>query len=239
MPITKNTFLESFFVRGDGNGGIQGAHVEYLEVIKDGDEELARKILPARPIALVPDALGPVLSDALAAALVANTALNEQVSATNAAKAGADAERDKAIEDTKVATARIAELTTQSAQLTEQIAALTATKTEAEAARDKALTDVDALTQQLAAMTDTTDANGVPLSVTMVQAQLALLGAGLLDKVSEAIAAIPGDEGRAARITWDKAVAVERGHPLIKAMQGALGMSDADIDALFVAAGKL
>lgn len=140
---------------------------------------------------------------------------------------------------------RVSAITDSEAKAAE-IAALVTARAEADAARDKAIEARDAaeatateLRAQLAAMMETTDANGVPLSVTMVQAQLALLGAGLLDKVSEAIAAIPGDEGRAARITWDKAVTVERNHPLIKAMQGALGMSDADIDALFVAAGKL
>ena len=44
MALTKNTHLESLFVRGDGKGGIQGAHVEYLEIVMDGDEELARTL---------------------------------------------------------------------------------------------------------------------------------------------------------------------------------------------------
>ena len=128
MPITKNTFLESFFVRGDGSGGIQGAHVEYLEVIKDGDEELARKILPARPIALVPDALGPILSDALAAALVANTALNEQAAALNAQIADAQAKVQRLTDERDGYQARVAVLDAEANTLRAEIEALKAPK---------------------------------------------------------------------------------------------------------------
>jgi len=95
MALTKNTFLESFFIRGDGNGGIQGAHVEYLEVIKDGDEELARRISPARPVALVPDALAPILSDVLAATVLTNTALNAQIAEAQAKVQRLTGERDE------------------------------------------------------------------------------------------------------------------------------------------------
>lgn len=86
MALTKQTFLESFFVRGNGKGGIQGAHAEYLEIIKDGNEEIARRVLPARPVALLPDALAPILNDALAAALETNTALAAEIAALTAAK---------------------------------------------------------------------------------------------------------------------------------------------------------
>ncbi|WP_290906245.1 hypothetical protein [Aquabacterium sp.] len=81
--------------------------------------------------------------------------------------------------------------------------------------------------------------NGVPQEVTMRQAQLALLGAGLLDAVDVAIAAIPGDAGRAAQITWTKSSAVRRDNPLIAQLSAALGLTDAQIDGLFVAAAKL
>jgi hypothetical protein len=80
---------------------------------------------------------------------------------------------------------------------------------------------------------------GVPQSVTMRQAQLALLGAGLLDTVNAAIAAMAGDAGRAAQITWATSSAVERGNPLIAALAGALGLTDAAIDALFIQAATL
>jgi len=128
MPITKNTFLESFFVRGDGNGGIQGAHVEYLEVIKDGDEELARRISPARPVALVPDALKPILGDVLAVALVANTALNEQAAALNAQIADAQAKVQRLTGERDGYQSRVAALEGEASALRAEIEALKAPK---------------------------------------------------------------------------------------------------------------
>ncbi len=128
MQTTKNTFLESFFVRGDGNGGIQGAHVEYLEVIKDGDEELARKVLPPRPVALVPDALKPILSDALAAALVANTALNERAAALTAQIVDAQADVQRLTGERDGLQARVAALDAEVNALRAEIEALKAPK---------------------------------------------------------------------------------------------------------------
>ena len=128
MQTTKNTFLESFFVRGDGNGGIQGAHVEYLEVIKDGDEELARKVLPPRPVALVPDALKPILGDVLAVALVANTALNEQAAALNAQIADAQAKVQRLTGERDKYQSRVAELDAEANALRAEIEALKAPK---------------------------------------------------------------------------------------------------------------
>lgn len=75
----------------------------------------------------------------------------------------------------------------------------------------------------------------VPSVVDMRQAQLALLAAGLLDAVEAAIAARP----RADQITWAKAATVERGDPLIAAVAPGLGLSGAQIDALFAAAAAL
>ena len=121
MPIAKKTFLESFFIRGDGNGGIQGAHVEYLEVIKDGAEELARRILPARPVALVPDALKPILSDVLAATVLTNTALNAQIAEAQAKVQRLTGERDEY-------QSRVAELDAEANALRAEIEAMKAPK---------------------------------------------------------------------------------------------------------------
>jgi hypothetical protein len=79
----------------------------------------------------------------------------------------------------------------------------------------------------------------VPESVTMRQARLALLSAGLLGQVEAIIAAMPGTEGDAARIEWEYAATVERGNPLFAALAPALGLTDADIDQLFIAAARL
>lgn len=73
----------------------------------------------------------------------------------------------------------------------------------------------------------------VPPAVTMRQARLALLAAGLLDQVNTAIAAMPGAEGEAARIEWEYAQEVRRDSQLVAALSPALGLTDAQLDDLF------
>jgi hypothetical protein len=80
----------------------------------------------------------------------------------------------------------------------------------------------------------------VPPAVTMRQARLALLGAGLLDDVEAAIDAIPDATQRAAaRITWDHSQEVQRTNGLVVQLATALGLTEAQIDALFVEAATL
>lgn len=73
------------------------------------------------------------------------------------------------------------------------------------------------------------------LSVEMRQARLALLAAGLLDDVEQVIAGA----GRAAQIELEYAQTVQRNHPVIAVVQASQGLSDAEIDALFVSAAAL
>lgn len=75
----------------------------------------------------------------------------------------------------------------------------------------------------------------VPQSVTNRQAKLALHAAGLLSTVNTAIAGA----GEAAQIEWEYAQTVDRASGLVPQMATALGMSDAQIDALFIAAATL
>ena len=77
--------------------------------------------------------------------------------------------------------------------------------------------------------------NPVPQQVTMRQARLALLGAGLLDDVEAVITAA----GREAQIQWEYASVVERSNPVIAIVQQQQGMTDAQIDDLFREAAKL
>lgn len=79
-------------------------------------------------------------------------------------------------------------------------------------------------------------ADPVPVSISMRQARLALLDAGLLQPVSAAIAAMPGKEGDAARIEWEYAQSVRRDSPLIANLAAALKLDDEKIDNLFRAA---
>ena len=79
----------------------------------------------------------------------------------------------------------------------------------------------------------------VPQQVTMRQARLALLGAGLLASVNTAIAAMEGIQGEAARIEWEYALAVERQSQLVSGLSAALGLTDEQLDDLFLAASEL
>ena len=77
--------------------------------------------------------------------------------------------------------------------------------------------------------------NPVPQQVTMRQARLALLSAGLLDDVEAVIAAA----GRAAQLEWEYAAMVDRNNPAVAAVQQQKALTDAQIDDLFREAAKL
>ena len=75
--------------------------------------------------------------------------------------------------------------------------------------------------------------------ITMRQARLALLGAGLLDSVTTAINALPSPQKEAALIEWEYSSAVQRYNGFVSQLAPALGLTDAQIDALFVAGAAL
>ena len=77
--------------------------------------------------------------------------------------------------------------------------------------------------------------NPVPQQVSMRQARLALLGAGLLDDVEAVISAA----GRAAQLEWEYAAVVDRSNTAVAIVQQQQGMADAQIDDLFREAVKL
>src|SRR5574344_963967 len=77
--------------------------------------------------------------------------------------------------------------------------------------------------------------NHVPQQVTMRQARLALLKAGLLDDVEVVIAAA----GREAQLEWEYAAVVDRSNPAVAAVQQQEALTDAQIDDLFREAAKL
>ena len=79
----------------------------------------------------------------------------------------------------------------------------------------------------------------VPPSVTMRQARLALLGAGLLASVGAAIDGLPSPQKEAARIEWEYATEVQRSSGLVPMMGVALVLDDAALDALFIEAAAL
>lgn len=75
--------------------------------------------------------------------------------------------------------------------------------------------------------------------VTMRQARLALLAAGVLGDVAPALAALPSPHRDAAEIEWEYASEVRRDAPLIAALGSALGLTEDQIDDLFEAAAVL
>ena len=79
----------------------------------------------------------------------------------------------------------------------------------------------------------------VPPAVTMRQARLALLGAGLLASVDAAINGLPSPQKEAARIEWEYSQDVQRHNGFVSALAPLLGLTDAQTDALFVAAKGL
>ena len=80
----------------------------------------------------------------------------------------------------------------------------------------------------------------IPTSVTPRQARLALLQIGKLDAVSAALAAIPDPARRtAAQVEWEYATVIERNSPLVTSLAAGLGLTAADIDALFEAASRI
>ena len=75
----------------------------------------------------------------------------------------------------------------------------------------------------------------VPQTLPMRQAKLVLLAAGLLDDVDAAVAGAD----RATQIEWEYAQEVSRTWPSLVAMATALGMTDAQLDDLFIQGAKL
>lgn len=79
----------------------------------------------------------------------------------------------------------------------------------------------------------------VPQIVTMRQARLALLGAGKLAAVNAAINALPSPTKEAAMIEWEYSQEVQRHNGFVSLLAPVLGMTDADLDALFIAGAAL
>jgi hypothetical protein len=71
--------------------------------------------------------------------------------------------------------------------------------------------------------------------VSRFQARAALLNAGLLDQIEEALATVDPF----AKLAWTDAVEFRRNSPTIAALQSAVGLTDEQIDDLFRAAAKI
>jgi hypothetical protein len=79
----------------------------------------------------------------------------------------------------------------------------------------------------------------VPISVTRVQARMALAEAGLLVQVDGVVTAMTGLTGEFAKIKWFDATQIDRDDPLVNQMGGLLNKTPEQMDALFVRAAQL
>lgn len=79
----------------------------------------------------------------------------------------------------------------------------------------------------------------VPTVVTMRQARLALLQQGLLFQVQTAIDSLPSPQKEAAQIEWDYSSEVHRDKPFVQLLGAALGLTEEQLDNLFVLASTL
>ncbi len=79
----------------------------------------------------------------------------------------------------------------------------------------------------------------VPQEITMRQARLVLLGAGLLSGVQTAIDGLPSPQKEAAQIEWEYSNTLQRRNPFVLTLGPALGLNSAQIDALFIQGAAL
>lgn len=103
--------------------------------------------------------------------------------------------------------------------------------------RDDAGAQTDAALQEVLAPygISVTSAPAVPQSVTRAQAKIAMHRAGILEAVKTAVAGDPE-----MQIWFDDAITWERKNPHIVALgEGALTLSEEQIDELFIAAAKI
>ena len=109
----------------------------------------------------------------------------------------------------------------------------------AKAKETEALAKAADLQSKLDALTAVVDANGIPVSVTMVQAREQLIRIGLNSAVQTALAAMPGVEGEVARMKFDTSTTVARASKLVAALAQTLSKDAAWLDQFFVDAKKI
>ena len=79
----------------------------------------------------------------------------------------------------------------------------------------------------------------IPTAVSMRQARLALYQEGKLDQVQPLIDAMAEPAKTTTQISWDYATTVQRDDDLVIQLSAALGLTSADLDALFTLAATL
>ena len=80
----------------------------------------------------------------------------------------------------------------------------------------------------------------IPESISKRQAKQQLLLEGKLGQVQEVIDSIPDETERMmAQLYWDESTEFERSHPTLVELGAALGLTEAELDMMFINASKL
>jgi hypothetical protein len=79
----------------------------------------------------------------------------------------------------------------------------------------------------------------VPQTVSMAQARLALIGAGLFSTIDAGLKALPEPQRTTALTAWEYAPTVSRNGALVTTLAGQFGLTEAQLDALFTAAAAI
>jgi hypothetical protein len=79
----------------------------------------------------------------------------------------------------------------------------------------------------------------VPQTVSMAQARLALIGAGLFATIDAGLKALPEPQRTTALTAWEYAPTVSRNGALVTTLAGQFGLTEAQLDALFTAAAAI
>jgi hypothetical protein len=79
----------------------------------------------------------------------------------------------------------------------------------------------------------------VPQTVSMAQARLALIGAGLFSTIDAGLKALPEPQRTTALTAWEYAPNVSRNGTLVTTLASQFGLTDAQLDGLFTAAAAI
>lgn len=79
----------------------------------------------------------------------------------------------------------------------------------------------------------------IPQVVTMRQARIALLRVNKLSLIQPTINSLPSPDKEEAQITWEYSQEVQRNNGLVSKLAPTLGMTEKDIDDLFILAASI
>lgn len=79
----------------------------------------------------------------------------------------------------------------------------------------------------------------VPQTVSMAQARLALIGAGLFSTIDAGLKALPEPQRTTALTAWEYAPTVSRNGALVTTLAGQFGLTEKQLDDLFTAAAAI